>query len=65
MLLKDRPKELIESYPDTFSTFVKSKLKQHATSEENIDYKKLWQEIFLKVLVLLKDIVSLTYSQII
>ena len=46
MLLKDGLKELMQSFPDSFSTFVKSKLKQLATSEENIDYKKLPQEIF-------------------
>ena len=37
MLLKDGLKELIESYPNLFSTFVKSELKGLATSEENID----------------------------
>ena len=51
VLLKDGLKELIESYPDSFRTFVKSELKQLATSDENFDYKKLSQEIFLMVLV--------------
>ena len=45
MLLKDGLKELIKSCPGPFSTFVRSELKQLATSEENID-KKLLQEIF-------------------
>ena len=40
VLLKDGLKELIKSYPDSFSTFVKNKLKQFATSEEISDYKK-------------------------
>ena len=51
VLLKDGLKELIESYPDSFRTFVKSELKQLATSDENIDYKKLPQDIFLMALV--------------
>ena len=51
VLLKDGLKELIESYPDSFRTFVKSELKQRATSDENIDYKKLSQDIFLMALV--------------
>ena len=46
VLLKDGQKELIESYPNSFSTFAGSELKQLANSEENIDYKKLSQEIF-------------------
>ena len=41
VLLKDGLKELIESYPMTFSTFVKNELKQFATKEKNIDFKKL------------------------
>ena len=45
-LLKDGLKELIQLYLDYFSTFVKSELKQPAISKENIDYKKLSQEIF-------------------
>ena len=40
VLLKDGLKELIKSYPDSFSTFVKNKRKQFATSEEISDYKK-------------------------
>ena len=46
VLIKDELKELIKSYPDFFSTFVENELKQLATSQENIDYKKLSQEIF-------------------
>ena len=46
-VLKDGLKELIKSYPDSFSNFVKSELKQLPTSEENIDYKRLSEEIFL------------------
>ena len=62
-LLKDGLKELIWSYPESFSTFAKSELTQLAASEENIDKKKLLQEIcFLMALVFLKHIVSLTYS---
>ena len=45
MLLKYGLKKLIKSYRGRFSTFVRSELKQLATSEENID-KKLLQEIF-------------------
>ena len=44
--LKRETEKLIKSYPDFFSTFVKSELKQLATSEENIDNKKLLKEIF-------------------
>ena len=62
VLLKDGQKELTESYPNSFSTFAGSELKQLANSEENIDYKKLSQEIFLMALVFLKDTVNLTYS---
>ena len=61
VLLKDGLEELIKSYPMYFSTFVKSELKQLAASEENIDYKKMSQEIFLMALVFLKDIASHTY----
>ena len=39
-------KELIESYPSIFDTFVKSELEQLAAKEKDIDYKKLSQEIF-------------------
>ena len=46
MLLKDGLKELTKSYRGRFSTFVRSELKQLATSEENID-KKLLQEILM------------------
>ena len=62
-LLKDGLKELIWSYPESFSTFAKSELTQLAASEEYIDKKKLLLEIFfLMALVFLKHIVSLTYS---
>ena len=36
-LLKDGLKELIQSYPDSFSTFMKSEQEQLATSEKNTD----------------------------
>ena len=45
ILLKDGLKELTESYPNSFNTFIKSKLKQLGIKED-IDYKKLSQEIF-------------------
>ena len=38
----------------SFGNFVKSELKQLATSEENIDYKKLSQEFFLMALFFFK-----------
>ena len=65
-VLKDGLKELIKSYPDSFSNFVKSELKQLPTSEENIDYKRLSEEIFLdgfsfflsKAYILLKNLVG-------
>ena len=43
VLLKDGLKELIESYPNIFGTFVKNELKKLAAREEDIDYKKLSQ----------------------
>ena len=46
ILLKDGLKELTGSYPNFFNTFTKNELKQLATKEEDIDYKKLSQEIF-------------------
>ena len=46
VLLKNGLKELIESIPNIFSTFVKNELKEVAAKEEHIDYKKLPQEIF-------------------
>ena len=46
VLLKDGLEELIESYPMSFSTFIKNELKQLGTKEKDIDYKKLLQEIF-------------------
>ena len=52
-LLKDELKELIESYPNFFSTFVKSELKQFATSE-NIDNKMLPQEIYFDGFIFFK-----------
>ena len=60
--LKDELKKLIESYPDPCSIFVKNELKRLANSEKNTDYKKLPQETFLMALVILKGIVSSTYS---
>ena len=68
-LLKDGLKELIWSYPESFSTFAKSELTQVAASEENIDKKKLLQEIFFfdgfsffktysKPYILLKNLVA-------
>ena len=41
ILLKDRLKELTKSYRNFFNTFTKNELKQIATKEEDIDYKKL------------------------
>ena len=46
VLLKDELKELSQSYPNIFNTFVKNELEQPAAKKENIDYKKLSQEIF-------------------
>ena len=46
VLLKDGLEELIESYPMSFSTFIKNELKQLGTKEKDIDYKKLLQEIY-------------------
>ena len=46
VLLKDWLKELIESYPSTFNTFVRNEVTELAAKEEDIDYKKLSQEIF-------------------
>ena len=54
--LKRETEKLIKSYPDFFSTFVKSELKQLATSEENIDNKKLLKEIFFEDLSFFKKI---------
>ena len=45
-LSKDGLKELIESYPNSFSTFVKSKLKQLATNKENAEYKSCPRRFF-------------------
>ena len=46
VLLKHGLKELMESYPSTFNTFVKTEVRELAAKEEDIDYKKLSQEIF-------------------
>ena len=46
VLLKNGLKELIELYPNIFNTFAKNELKELATRGEDIDYKKLPQEIF-------------------
>ena len=51
VLLKDGLEKLIKSYAIPFNTFVENKLKQHATKEEDIDYKKLSQETFFDDLV--------------
>ena len=53
-LFKDGLKEFIQSYPDFFSTPVKNELKRLATSEENIDYEKLSQEILFDDLTFFK-----------
>ena len=60
-VLKDGLKELIKSYPDSFSNFVKSELKQLPTSEEKLTTKGCLKRFFLMALVFLKDIVRLTY----
>ena len=54
VLLKDGLEELIESYRTSFSTFEKKNLKQLATKEKDIDYKKLSQNTFLMALVISK-----------
>ena len=46
ILLKDGLKELIESYPSTFNTFLRNEVRELATKEEDIEYKILSQEIF-------------------
>ena len=46
VLLKDGLKELIESYPRTFNTSVRNEASELAAKEEDIDYKRLSQEIF-------------------
>ena len=45
VLLKDGFKELIESYPSMFDTFMKNEMRQLAAKEKHIDYKKLSQDI--------------------
>ena len=45
-MLKDGMEELIESYPTSFSTFVKNEPNQLATKEKGIDYKKFSEGIF-------------------
>ena len=49
LLLKVGLKELIESYPNSFNTFIKSELKQLAIKEEDIDYKNCLKKFFLMV----------------
>ena len=46
ILLKGGLKELIESYPSTFNTFLRNEVRELATKEEDIDYKILSQETF-------------------
>ena len=46
VLLKDGLKEIIESYPSIFNSFVRNEVRELAAKEEDIDYKKLSQEIF-------------------
>ena len=46
VLLKDGLKELIESYPSVFNSFVRNEVRELAAKEEDIDYKKLSREIF-------------------
>ena len=60
-VLKDGLKELIKSYPDSFSNFVKSELKQLPTSEEKLTTEGCLKRFFLMALVFLKDIARLTY----
>ena len=45
-MLKDGLEELIESYPTSFSTFVKNEPNQLVTKEKYIDYKKFSEGIF-------------------
>ena len=54
VLLKDGLKELIESCPNIFGTFVKNEVEQLAAKEERIDYKKLSLEAFSNGLNLLE-----------
>ena len=49
LLLKVGLKELIESYPNSFNTFIKSELKQLAIKEEDINYKNCLKKFFLMV----------------
>ena len=49
LLLKVGLKELIESYPNSFNTFIKSELKQLAIKEEDIDYKNCLKKFFVMV----------------
>ena len=53
-------KELIESYPNIFSTFVKNELKQITAKEEHVDYKKFSQEIFFMTSIFYEDMTLLT-----
>ena len=43
VLIEDGLKQLIESLPNLFDTFVKNELKELATREEDIGHKKLSQ----------------------
>ena len=52
ILLKDGLKELIESYPSTFNTFLRNEVRELATKEEDIDYKILSQEIFFLLVLI-------------
>ena len=45
-MLKDGLEEFIESYPTSFSTFVKNEPNQLVTKEKGIDYKKFSEGIF-------------------
>ena len=46
VLLKNGLKGLIESYLSTFDTFVRNEVRDLAAKEEDVDHKKLSQEIF-------------------
>ena len=46
VLLKNGLKELFESHPSTFNTFVRNEVRELAAKKEDIDYKKLSQEIY-------------------
>ena len=46
VFLRDGLKESIASHSSTFNTFVRNEVRELAAKEEDIDYKKLSQEIF-------------------